>query len=50
MSGADAELGGMDVHVKFGDSGSNRSRDIRLPHFVTDDERAKDDAGRQTLW
>ena len=29
----------MDVHVKFGDSRSNRSRDIRLPHFVTDEQR-----------
>ena len=29
----------MDVHIKFGDSGSNCSRDIRLLHFATDDER-----------
>ena len=30
---------GMKAHVKCCDSRSNRSRDIRLPHFVTDDER-----------
>ena len=30
---------GTDVRVKFGDSRSNRSQDIRLPHFVTDVER-----------
>ena len=29
----------MDVLLNFGDSRSNRSRDIRLPYFVTDDER-----------
>ena len=28
---------GMKVLVKFGDSRSNRSRDIRLPHFVMND-------------
>ena len=28
----------VDVVVKFCDSGSNGSRDIRLPHFVTDDD------------
>ena len=27
----------MDVLVKFGDSRSNRSRDVRLPHFVKND-------------
>ena len=27
----------MDVHVKFGDSGSNRCRDIRAAHFVTNE-------------
>ena len=30
---------GVDVRVKFGDSKSNRSRDIGLPHFVTDERR-----------
>ena len=28
---------GMDALVKFGDSSSNASRDIRLPHCVTND-------------
>ena len=37
ISGVDVEQGGMNVHVKFGDSRSNCSRDIRLPHFVTND-------------
>ena len=32
------------AHVKFGDSRSNRSPGIRLPHFVTND-----DAGQRTL-
>ena len=31
------------VCVKFGDSKSSRSRDIRLPHFVTNDD--DNDAG-----
>ena len=34
--------------VKFGDSRSNRSRDLRLPHFVTNscnDDDDNDDAG-----
>ena len=32
----------MDILMKFGDSRSNRSRDIRMPHFVTvDDERRR---------
>ena len=34
ISGANVEQVGLNVHVKFGDSRSNRSRDIRLPHFV----------------
>ena len=38
ISGLGVEQGGMNVHVKFGDFSSNRSRDIvRLPHFVTND-------------
>ena len=37
------------VAVKCGDSRSNRSPDIRLPHFVTSDGDY-DDAGGQTLW
>ena len=35
---------GVKVPVKFGNSRSNHSRDIRLPHFVTNDDN--DDAGR----
>ena len=42
ISGAVVDLTGVKVPVKFGDSRSNRSRDIRLPHFVTNDN----DAGR----
>ena len=34
---------GLGVAVKLGDSTSNCSRHIRLPHFVTDDD------GRRTL-
>ena len=36
----------MNADVKFEDSGSNLSRDIRRPHFVTDDN--DNDAGRWT--
>ena len=39
MSSVDVEQVSVDVPVKFGDFRSNRSRYIRLPHFVTDDER-----------
>ena len=38
ISGVDVELVGMDVLVKFDNSRSNRSRDFRLSHVVTDDE------------
>ena len=38
---------GIKVHVKFGDSKSHRSRDIRLPHFVTNNSDDNDDAGRR---
>ena len=31
------EFVGVDVRVTFGDSRSNGSPDIRLPHFVTDE-------------
>ena len=34
------ELTGMKVRVLFGDSRSNRSKDIRLPHFVINDNDA----------
>ena len=37
---------GLKVRVKFGVSWSDRSRDIRLPHFVTNN----DNDGRRTLW
>ena len=41
---------GVKVFVKFGDSRSNRSRDIRLPHVVTNDvDNDNDDAGRRTI-
>ena len=43
ISGAVVEPTGMKAHIKFGDSRSNRSQDIRLPpHFVTNND---DDAG-----
>ena len=45
ISGAVVDATGVKVRVKFGDSVSNRSRDIRLSHFVMND----DDAGRRTL-
>ena len=35
--GVDAEKVGMNVRVKFRDFRSNHSRDIRRPHFVTND-------------
>ena len=31
----------MDIHVKFGDSTSNQFRDVRLPHFVTDNDEGR---------
>ena len=34
ISGLDVEQVGVNDPVKFGDFWSNRSRDIRLPHFV----------------
>ena len=41
---------GAKVHVKFDDSRSNCSRDIRLPFFVTNDDNGDDnDAGRRSL-
>ena len=35
------ERAGVDIGVKFGDSESHRSRDIRVSHFVMDDERQR---------
>ena len=45
------ELTGVKVPVNFGDSRSNRSRDIglRLPHFITDDDN-DDDRSSLTIW
>ena len=45
ISGVVVNPTGVKVHVKLGDSRLNRSRDIPLPHFVTNDN----DAGRWTL-
>ena len=39
ISGVVVDPTSLDIHVKFGDSWSNRSQDIRLPHFVTDERR-----------
>ena len=36
--GVAVEQVGVDVHVKFGNSRPNRSRDIRAAHFVIDDD------------
>ena len=46
LSGVDVECVGVDVRVKLGDSTSNRSRDIRAAHFVTN-ERTPADGPRQ---
>ena len=54
-SGVVVDPRGVKVHVKFGDSGSNSSREMRLPHFVTNndnninDDDNDDDAGRRPL-
>ena len=45
ISGVVVEPTGAKVRVKVGDSRSNRSRDIPLPHLVTNDN----DAGRRIL-
>ena len=42
ISDVAVEQVGVDVHVKFYDSRSNRSRDTRLSHFVTGERRTKD--------
>ena len=47
ISGAAEEFVGMDVHIKFGHSTSNRSRDTQAAQFVMD-ERRTNDAGRPT--
>ena len=43
ISGAVVDPTGVKVRVKFGDSRSNRSRDIGLPDFVTNDNDDNDD-------
>ena len=40
MSGENVGQISMDVPAQFGDSSSNGSRDMRLPHFVTNDNDA----------
>ena len=49
ISGVVVEPAGVKVRVTYVDSRSNCSRDIRLPHFVTNDDN-DDAAGRRTLW
>ena len=41
ISGADVQQVGVDALVKLRDSRSNYSRDIRLSHFVTDEQRRR---------
>ena len=50
ISGVVVDPTGMDVRVKLGDSKSNRSRDIRLLHFLTDERTTTNDASRRSLW
>ena len=45
ISGVDVEQVGMNVHIKFGESRSNRFRDIRLRQFVTNDDNDDNGAG-----
>ena len=47
ISGVVVDSTGETVPVKLDDSRSNRSRDILLPHYVTNDD--DNDAGRLTL-
>ena len=49
ISGVFVEPRGVKVAVKLSDSRSNCSRDIRLPHLVTNDDDDDNDAGRRTL-
>ena len=50
MSGMVVDQTGMKVHLKFGHSRLNSYRDIRLSHFVTNNDDDNDDVGRRTLW
>ena len=49
ISSAVVDPTGLKVRVKFGDYRSTRSRDIRLSHFVTNDDGNDNDVGRRTL-
>ena len=49
IPGVDVVHIAVDIHI-FGDSRSNCSRDIRLPYFVTDDERTNERRQRWTMW
>ena len=50
ISGVAVNPAGVKARVKFGDSRSNHSQDIRLLRFVTNDNKNDDDdAGRRTL-
>ena len=43
ISGVNVGRFGLDVLVKFGDSNSNGASDIRLPHFMTNDDHHDED-------
>ena len=45
ISGKFVNPTGVKVHGKVGDSRSNRSRDIQLPHFVTNNHDDDNDPG-----
>ena len=47
ISSTVVELTSVKIAVKLGGSWSNPSRDIQLPHFVTNDDN--NDAGQRTL-
>ena len=47
ISGAIVDPTGVKVCVKHGDSRSNRSRDMRLRHFATNDDDYDNDDKRQ---
>ena len=42
------DLNDVKVGVQLGDSRSNRSRDVRLPHFVTNDDDDNDAGERRS--
>ena len=45
VSGVVVDPTGVKLHMESGDSRSNRFRDIRLPHFVTNGDDNDDNAG-----